>query len=248
MSASKIVTMALVGAGESIWSDDEKVAGWVDLPLSEEGLTQAREAAGMLGAKTIRFSAAFTSMMKRGMHTLNIILDELDINWIKYKKHWRLNPQHLGGLQQLKSTEIVSSYGEAQYNAWMNGVADRPPALELTDERHPSNESKYAGIPAAALPCSESLFDTQRRLESYWTDSIAPSLLSGKNVLVVSHRNTIRAFRNILGDVGEGGIENLRVPPGIPRIYEFNDKLQIIDAYYLADNEEVKNRSHRCVA
>ena len=240
--------MALVGAGESIWSEEERVAGWVDLPLSEEGLTQAREAAGMLGAKTIRFSAAFTSMMKRGIHTLNIILDELDINWIKYKKNWRLNPQNFGAIQQLREADIINTYGEERYNGWMNGVEDRPPPLEVTDERHPCNESKYSGVPAAALPCSESLSDTQKRLESYWTDKIAPALLSGKNVLVVSHRNTIRAFRNILGDVDEGGITNLRTPAGIPRIYEFNDKLQINEAYYLADGEEVRSRSQRYIA
>lgn len=242
MSSSKVVTLALVGAGESIWAEEERMAGWVDLPLSEAGLTQAREAAGMLGAKSLRFSAAFTSMMKRGIHTLNIILDELDINWIKYKKTWRLNPQHYGALQHLTIPEIIEKYGETDYSLWMNSVDVRPPPLDINDERHPSNESKYEGIPLAALPCTESLLDTEKRLQSYWADKIAPVLLSGKNVLVVSHRNTIRAFRKILGDVEETGLSALRVPQGIPRIYEFNEKLEILEKYYLADGEEVRSR------
>ncbi|OMJ87274.1 hypothetical protein SteCoe_11042 [Stentor coeruleus] len=245
MSSSKTATLAIVGAGESIWTEDERTAGWVDLPLSESGLTQAREAAAMLGTKSIRFSAAFTSMMKRGIHTLNIILDELDINWIKYKKHWRLNPQHFGALQKLTKQEIRDKYGKKNYKNYMHSYSIKPPALEENDEGHPSMEVKYTGIPAMALPGCESLEDTEKRLQSYWTDKIAPALLSGKNVLVVSHRNTIRALRKILGDVDETSITSLIIPPGIPRVYEFNDKLQIIDAYYLADDEEVRNRTTR---
>lgn len=235
--------MALVGAGETIWAEEDRVAGWIDLPLSEEGLTQAREAAIMLGTKNLRFSAAFTSMMKRGIHTLNIILDELDINWIKYKKHWRLNPQNYGILQQCTKPEIIEKYGEENFNLWMNSYYGKAPDIDINDDRHPSNEIKYLNIPPAALPCSESLEDTEKRVRSYWTDKIAPALLSGKNSLVVSHRNTIRAIRNILGDVDEKGIGSLVIPAGIPKIYEFDDKLQIIESYYLADEEEVKNRT-----
>lgn len=240
--SSKTVTMALVAAGESIWCEEEKLAGWVDLPLSDNGLTQAREAAGMLGAKGVKFSAAFTSMMKRGIHTLNIILDELDINWIKYKKHWRLNPQHLGALQTETKSLIIEKYGQDQYDKWISSYDSRPPAVEISDEKHPSMEIKYSGIPSAALPCSESLKDCEERLQSYWADKIAPVLLSGKNALVVSHRSTIRAFRKIFGEADELSIGEATVPVGIPKIYEFNQELEIVESYYLADDEEVRTR------
>lgn len=234
--------MALVPAGESIWAEEDRVAGWVDLPLSDRGLMQARESAGMLGAKGLKFSSAFTSMMKRGIHTLNIILDELDINWIKYKKHWRLNPQHFGSIQKLTKGEIVEKFGQENCDKWMKGYAQRPPLVDLSDDNHPTNENKYEAIPAAALPCGESLEDCEARLEAYWADKIAPVLLSGKNALVVSHRNTIRAFRKILGEVDEVSVESVGVPAGIPRIYEFDNNLKIEEAYYLADDEEVKSR------
>jgi 2,3-bisphosphoglycerate-dependent phosphoglycerate mutase len=180
--------------------------------------------------------------MKRGIHTLNIILDELDINWIKYKKHWRLNPQHFGSLQKMAKSEIIAKHGEEQYWKWAHCYHETPPLVDMADDNHPTNETKYVGIPAAALPCGESLKDCETRLESYWADKIAPVLLSGKNALVVSHRNTIRAFRKILGELDEKSVENAGVPPGIPRIYEFSQNLQIVHAYYLADDEEVKAR------
>ena len=236
------MTMALVPAGESIWAEDEKLAGWVDLPLSDHGLTQAREAAGMLGAKSLKFSAAFTSMMKRGIHTLNIILDELDINWIKYKKHWRLNPQHLGTLQTETKSSVIQKYGQEQFDQWLGSYDSRPPAVEISDEKHPTMEIKYSGIPSAALPCSESLKDCEERLQSYWADKIAPVLLSGKNALVVSHRSTIKAFKKILGEVDEQSVYDAMIPAGIPKIYEFNQGLEIVESYYLADDEEVKSR------
>ena len=242
MSSSKTVYLALVGAGESIWATEDRITGWIDLPLSEIGLYQAREAAAMLGTKNIRFSAAFTSMMKRGIHTLNIILDELDINYIKYKKHWRLNPQHYGALEQQTKEEIISQHGEDSYNDWIFSYEGRPPEVDFKDERHPSNQAKYSNVPAAILPCSESLKETENRVKIYWADKIAPALLSGKNVLVVTHRNTIKAFRSFLGDVDENGIKSLSVPSGIPRVYEFSDKLKIAECYYLADDEEVRNR------
>ncbi|OMJ85101.1 hypothetical protein SteCoe_13624 [Stentor coeruleus] len=245
MFSSKTTTLALVGAGEDIWTEEERTAGWIDLPLSELGLTQAREAAAMLGTKSIKFSAAFTSMMKRGIHTLNIILDELDINWIKYKKHWRLNPQHYGALQNLTRTEIIEKYGEQNYINWMHSYNIKPPALEENDEGHPSMEIKYQGIPTKALPGAESLEDTEKRVSSYWADKIAPAILSGKSALVVSHRNVIRALRKILGEVDENSVTELVVPSGIPKIYEFNNKLQIVDTYYLADDGEVRNRTIR---
>lgn len=125
----------------------------------------------------------------------------------------------------------------------MNSFDERPPILEFSDDRHPCNETKYMNIPALALPGAESLEDTQKRVEVYWADKIAPALLSGKNSLVVSHRNTIKALRNIIGDVDDKGLSPLVIPAGIPRIYEFNDKLQIVDKYYLADDEEVRNRT-----
>ena len=139
--------------------------------------------------------------------------------------------------------QIIELYGEEKFDKYMNSFDERPPILEFSDDRHPCNETKYMKIPALALPGAESLEDTQKRVEVYWADKIAPALLSGKNSLVVSHRNTIKALRNIIGDVDDKGLSALVIPAGIPRIYEFNDKLQIVDKYYLADDEEVRNRT-----
>ena len=242
MTTSKTVILALVAAGESIWTEEDRITGWVDLPLSESGLNQAREAAAILGTNVARFSAAFTSMMKRAIHTLNIILDELDINWIRYKKHWRLNPQNFGALQGLTKAEVIEKYGEEKYNLWMQSYETRPPQIDPNDEKHPSMEIKYVGVPFAALPCCESLQDCEKRVASYWTDKIGPALLAGNNTLVVSHRNTIRTLRKIIGNVEDISVTDLKVAQGIPQIYEFNDKLQVVDSYYLSDQEEVKHR------
>lgn len=236
---SKYATLILLSAGASGWDEEKKIAGWSDIRLSEQGINQCKEAAYML--RGLKIDVAFTSYLKRGIHSTCIILDEMDINCVKIKKHWRLNPRHYGALQGLYRSEAKKT---TNYEAVRVGLSERPPKLSSTDEAHPSYDLKYSLVPSNMLPSGESLIDTQDRIVPYWFDRIAPCLLKGKNVLVVSHRDTIKALRYFLKD-DENDINSLEIASGIPRIYEFNEKLDIIQKKNLGDPEDIESRIRR---
>ncbi|CAG9311438.1 unnamed protein product [Blepharisma stoltei] len=223
---SKVSYLVLVRSGNTVYYEEQKYAGWADVALSENGVNAAREAANLIRASGIRLDTGFTSMLKRGVHTMNIIIDELDINSLKVHKHWRLNTRHYGKLEGLNK----ESGSEIALNDDV-----RPPLLDLMDDKHPSHETKYQFVPLEALPGGESMNDCKARIIPYWQDKIAPALLKGKNVLVVSHGHSIKALRNHLGDVE--GIEALEstISAGIPRVLEFNQRLEITAQYNLSN-------------
>ena len=236
---SKNATLILICSGESMWDEEKKVAGWTDVPLSELGINQCKEAAYLL--RGIKIDVAYTSFLKRGIHTTSIILDEMDLNCVKIKKHWRLNPRHYGSVQGMLRSEAKKI---ENYQTTRRGYSAKFPPLSLSDDSHPSHDYKYSLVPAKFLPCTESLEDTQNRVIPYWFDKIAPSILKGKNVLVVTHKNTIRALRYYWKDF-EDDIANLEIASGIPRLYEFNEKLEIIEKRDLGESSDIEDRIRR---
>jgi 2,3-bisphosphoglycerate-dependent phosphoglycerate mutase len=238
---SKHSTLILVSSGESIWDEEKKITGWTDVPLSELGVNQCKEAAYLIGSRKI--DVAFTSFLKRGIHTTCIILDEIDQNCVKIKKHWRLNPRHFGAVQGLLRSEAEKA---ENYEEIRRGLNLKFAKMSDADEANPSYDLRYSLVPTKALPSSESLLDTQARVVPYWFDKIAPCLLKGKTVLVVSHNNTIRALRHFWGDY-EDDISKLEVAACVPRVYEFNEKLEILTKTDLGNAEDIARRITRIV-
>jgi len=232
--------VVLLRHGESIWNKENRFTGWTDVGLSEKGVQEAKEAANMLKEGGFTFDIAFTSVLRRGIQTLWIVLDEMDIMWIPVHRSWRLNERHYGALQGKFKAKMAAEVGEEQVLIWRRSYDVPPPALKTSDPRYPGNEDKYKTLTAAELPLSECLKDTVARVLPYWHESIVPTIKSGQNVLLSAHGNSLRALVKYLDDISEDEIVKLNIPTGIPLIYELDDDLKPIQHYYLGDPEAVK--------
>jgi 2,3-bisphosphoglycerate-dependent phosphoglycerate mutase len=232
--------LVLVRHGESTWNRENRFTGWTDVDLSERGAREAHEAGRTLRKDMYVFDVAFTSVLKRAIRTLWIMLDELDQMWIPVHNHWRLNERHYGALQGLNKAEMASKYGEEQVLIWRRSYDVRPPALEKTDERYPGSDPRYQDMNEKEIPLCESLKDTVNRFLPYWHDVLAPTVRSGKRVLISAHGNSLRALVKYLDNVSEEAIVNLNIPTGIPLIYELSDDLKPIRHYYLGDEESIR--------
>ena len=228
-------TLVLLRHGESTWNRENRFTGWTDVPLSELGRAEAREAGRLLHEGGYVFDVAYTSVLKRAICTLGYALDALDLLWIPVTKSWRLNERHYGALQGLNKAETTATHGEAQTKIWRRSYDTPPPALTPDDERHPSRDRRYAGLKPAELPLTESLKDTVARFLPYWHEIIAPQIRSGRRVLIAAHGNSLRALVKFLDDVPESEIVELNIPTGIPLVYELDDDLKPVRHYYLGD-------------
>jgi 2,3-bisphosphoglycerate-dependent phosphoglycerate mutase len=228
-------TLVLLRHGESTWNRENRFTGWTDVPLSELGRAEAREAGRLLHEGGYVFDIAYTSVLKRAICTLGYALDALDLLWIPVTKSWRLNERHYGALQGLNKAETTATHGEAQTKIWRRSYDTPPPALTPDDERHPSRDRRYAGLKPAELPLTESLKDTVARFLPYWHEIIAPQIRSGQRVLIAAHGNSLRALVKFLDDVPESEIVELNIPTGIPLVYELDDDLKPVRHYYLGD-------------
>jgi len=227
--------VVLLRHGESTWNRENRFTGWYDVDLSERGLAEAREAGRLLSEGGYTFDIAYTSLLKRAIRTLWTALDGLYRLWIPVVKDWRLNERHYGWLQGLNKAETTAKYGEAQVKIWRRSYDIPPPPLEPGDPRHPSNDPRYAALSPQQLPLTESLKDTVARVIPYWRDAIAPSIRSGKQVVVAAHGNSLRALVKYLDDLSESAIVELNIPTGIPLVYELDDDLKPLRHYYLGD-------------
>src|SRR5258708_14837404 len=227
--------VVLLRHGESTWNKENRFTGWHDVDLTERGRDEAREAGRLLKEGGYVFDVAYTSVIKRAIKTLGIALDVLDQLWIPVTKDFRLNERHYGALQGLNKAETSAKHGEAQTKIWRRSFDIPPPALTRDDPRHPSHDSRYAGLPADVLPLTESLKDTIARFMPYWHSTIAPTIASGKRVIVAAHGNSLRALVKYLDDIDEQTIVELNIPTGIPLVYELDDRLKPIRHYYLGD-------------
>jgi len=227
--------LVLLRHGESTWNKENRFTGWTDVDLSERGREEAIAAGRLLKEAGYVFDQAYVSVLKRAIRTLFITLDGLDQLWLPVEKNWRLNERHYGALQGLNKAETAAKHGDAQVLVWRRSYDIPPPPLALDDERHPSRDPRYAGLTPAELPLTESLKDTVARFLPYWHGTIAPTITSGKRVIVAAHGNSIRALVKYLDNISESEIVELNIPTGIPLVYELDADLKPIRHYYLGD-------------
>lgn len=237
--------VVLLRHGESTWNKENRFTGWTDVDLSDRGRQEAAEAGRLLQEGGYDFDLAYTSVLKRAIRTLHIVLDTLDRLWLPVTKDWRLNERHYGALQGLNKAETAAQHGEAQTKIWRRSYDIPPPPLEPSDPRHPSRDPRYAGIGPELLPLTESLKDTVARFLPYWHSTIAPSIASGERVLIAAHGNSLRALVKYLDAMSESEIVELNIPTGIPLVYELDASLKPVRHYYLGDPAAAKAAADR---
>jgi len=232
--------LVLLRHGESTWNLANRFTGWTDVDLSPKGIEEAREAARLLGEGGYTFDVAYTSLLKRAIRTLWIVMDGMDLMWIPVHRSWRLNERHYGALQGLDKAETAAQYGEQQVKVWRRSYDTPPPALTPDDERSPGRDRRYAGLTPEELPLTESLEDTVARFLPYWHGTIAPEIRAGKRVLIAAHGNSLRALIKHLDGVSDQAIVELNVPTGIPLVYELDADLRPLRSEYLGDPEAAR--------
>ena len=233
-------TLVLLRHGESDWNRENRFTGWTDVDLSEKGFQEAIQAGQEMKKAGYVFDVAYTSLLKRAIRTLNIALDQMDLQWIPVYKTWRLNERHYGALQGLNKAETAEKHGIEQTNIWRRSYDIPPPALTVDDPRHPGKDPRYASLKADELPLTECLKDTVDRFLPYWHETIAPALRDSRRVLVAAHGNSLRALVKYLDNVSNEDIVGLNIPTGIPLVYELDDDLKPIRHFYLGDPEAIK--------
>jgi 2,3-bisphosphoglycerate-dependent phosphoglycerate mutase len=227
--------LILVRHGQSTWNVENLFTGWTDVDLSRLGRDEAARAGRELLSEKLTVDIAFTSVLKRAIRTLWIMLDEMERMWLPVERSWRLNERHYGSLQGLDKAQTTAQHGEAQVKIWRRSYDIPPPPLALDDERHPRFDVRYAGIDPRELPATESLKETLARVLPFWEARIAPELRAGRNVMVVAHGNSLRAMVKMLDHVSENEITELNIPTGVPLLYELDAKLQPLGSRYLGD-------------
>ena len=233
-------TLVLLRHGESTWNQENRFTGWTDVDLSARGIAEAHEAGRLLRENGFVFDMAYTSVLKRAIRTLWIVLDELDQMWIPVERSWRLNERHYGALQGLNKAETAEEYGEAQVKLWRRSYDVPPPVLELDDPRHPGRDPRYASVEPGLLPRSEALKDTVARFLPYWDGTIAPAIRAGRRVLIAAHGNSLRALVKYLDGVSDEAIVGLNIPTGVPLVYELDRELHPLGHRYLGDAAAVE--------
>ncbi|HOT91519.1 MAG TPA: 2,3-diphosphoglycerate-dependent phosphoglycerate mutase [Anaerolineae bacterium] len=239
-TASQTHKLVLIRHGESVWNKANLFTGWTDVDLSEKGIEEAHTAGKALREAGYVFDVAFTSVLKRAIRTLWIVLDEMDLMWIPVYNSWRLNERHYGALQGLNKAQTAAKYGEDQVLIWRRSYDIQPPALEKDDPRWPGHDPRYKDLDPADLPLTECLKDTVARFMPYWHEVIAPTIKSGKRVVIAAHGNSLRALVKHLDNISDDAIVGLNIPTGIPLVYELDADLRPIRHDYLADEETVR--------
>jgi 2,3-bisphosphoglycerate-dependent phosphoglycerate mutase len=232
--------VVLLRHGESTWNKENRFTGWTDVDLSEKGKEEARKAGRLLKKEGYTFDIAYTSVLKRAIRTLWIVLDEMDLMWIPVIRNWRLNERHYGALQGLNKTETAQKYGDAQVKVWRRSYDIQPPALDKKDERYPGKDPRYKDLNENELPLTECLKDTVDRFIPYWENVIAPTVKSGKRVIIAAHGNSLRALVKYFDNIPDQEIVELNIPTGIPLVYELKENLKPIKSYYLGDPGEIE--------
>jgi len=231
--------LVLLRHGESDWNRENRFTGWTDVDLSAKGVAEARDAGKLLKAEDYAFDVAYTSVLKRAIRTLWIALEELGQMWLPEVKDWRLNERHYGDLQGLNKAEMAAKFGEEQVLVWRRSYDTRPPELKADDPRYEARDPRYAGV---NVPRTECLKDTVARVVPYWESTIAPSVRSGRRVLVAAHGNSLRALVKYLDDISDEKIVKENIPTGLPLVYELDERLKPLKRYYLGDPAEVARR------
>jgi len=235
-----MIKLVLVRHGQSTWNLENRFTGWIDVGLSPLGVEEAKSSAKLLMEENYTFDIAYTSVLKRAIQTLWIILEDMDLMWIPVYRSWRLNERHYGALQGLNKSEMVEKHGAEQVHLWRRSYDLRPPELDKSNKMYPGRDPRYADLKKKDIPVAECLKDTVERFLPYWHTSIVPSLKDGKRVLIAAHGNSLRALVMYLDNISEQDIPNLNIPTGIPLVYELDGNLTANNHYYLGDPEAAK--------
>ena len=238
--SSNMGQLVLLRHGQSVWNLENRFTGWTDVDLSDQGRAEAHNAGKLLKAEGYQFDETHTSVLKRAIRTLWIVLDEMDLMWIPVHRSWRLNERHYGALQGLHKQAIVEKYGYEQVHKWRRSYDVRPPSLDKTDHRHPRFDPRYSTLKDEDLPSTECLKDTLHRVLPYWHEKLEPALKDGKRILIAAHGNSLRALVKYLDHVTDDEITGLNIPTGFPLVYELDEGLNAIRHYYLGDAEEIR--------
>jgi 2,3-bisphosphoglycerate-dependent phosphoglycerate mutase len=231
--------LVLLRHGESIWNKENLFTGWTDVDLSDQGMAEAKRAGSLIKAEGLTFDIAFTSVLKRAIRTLWVVLDELDLMWIPVEHSWRLNERHYGALQGLNKAQTAAKYGDEQVLIWRRSYDIPPPTLEESDPRYAGTDPRYKGLSVSELPLTECLEDTVARFLPYWHQTIVPTIQAGKKVVIAAHGNSLRALVKYLDNISDEEIVALNIPTGVPLVYELDAQLKPTRHYYLGDPEEV---------
>lgn len=237
----KMMKLVLIRHGESEWNKLNLFTGWTDVELTEKGRQEAELGGKLLKESGFDFDVCYTSYLKRAIHTLDIVLDQLDRSWLPVIKSWKLNERHYGALQGLNKAETAAKYGNEQVLIWRRSYATPPPELDEDDERSPRNQAQYRETAEKSeLPLTESLAITVKRAMPYFEEEIKPAMLAGKRVMVVAHGNSLRAMVKTFDNLSEEEIVGVNIPTGVPLVYEFDDDFKVLNKYYLGDQEAIK--------
>ncbi|HEY6453243.1 MAG TPA: 2,3-diphosphoglycerate-dependent phosphoglycerate mutase [Steroidobacteraceae bacterium] len=232
--------LVMVRHGQSLWNLENLFTGWTDVDLTPQGCEEARQAGRELKREALVPDVVFTSVLKRAIRTMWLMLDELDLMWLPVERHWRLNERHYGALQGLNKAQTVERHGEAQVQIWRRSYDIPPPPLEAGDARHPRFDPRYRDVAAADLPATESLKDTLARVLPCWEQRVAPELRRSRTVLLVAHGNSLRALVKMLDGLSEQAIVELNIPTGVPLLYELDDALKPRASRYLGNPEAIR--------
>ncbi len=232
--------LVLIRHGQSTWNRENRFTGWTDVDLTEQGVSEARASGRLLAEEGFRFDLCYTSVLKRAIRTLWLVLDELDQMWLPVERHWRLNERHYGALQGLNKAETAEKHGAEQVLIWRRSYNIPPPLLDVDDPQHPGRDERYAGLDPDQLPRSESLKCTVERFLPLWHETIAAQIRTGKRVLIVAHGNSLRALVKYLDSISDEEIVGLNIPTGIPLVYDLDESLKPLGHRYLGDPEAAK--------
>jgi len=238
----KVNKLVLLRHGESQWNLMNRFTGWTDVDLTEKGIAEAISSGQLLENEGFEFDFVYTSVLKRATRTMDLCLKIMGIYNIPVEYNWRLNERHYGALQGLNKAETAQKYGDEQVLIWRRSYNIPPPPLKLDDERHPRFDDRYSNLDSSELPTSECLKDTVDRFLPIWHETIAPSIQSGKKVLIVAHGNSLRALVKHLDNISDKEIVGLNIPTGVPLVYELNDQLNPMKHYYLGDQETIAKK------
>ena len=231
--------VVLLRHGESEWNLSNQFSGWTDVDLTDNGRREAKAAGELLKSEGFTFDVAYTSVLKRAIRTLWIVMDEMDLMWMPVVRNWRLNERHYGALQGLNKAETAAKHGDEQVLIWRRSYDVPPPALEVTDARHPRNDQRYASLSDTDLPATESLKECVARFVPYWENTIGPDIKAGKRVIITAHGNSLRALVKYLDNISEADIIDLNIPTGAPLVYELDQDLAPISHRYLGDQSAI---------
>jgi 2,3-bisphosphoglycerate-dependent phosphoglycerate mutase len=237
--------LVLIRHGESTWNQENRFTGWVDVGLTDGGIQEALAAGRSLIHGGYSFDVAYTSVLKRAIKTLWIVLEEMDLMWIPVHRNWRLNERHYGALQGLNKTETAERFGMEQVMTWRRSYDVPPPPLSTDDERYPGRDPRYAPLKPHGIPLTESLKDVVDRFLPYWNEVIAPAVREGQRVLIVAHGNSLRGLLKFLDRISDEKIVEINIPTGIPLVYELDEDLTPLRSYYLGDRKKIEEATNR---